>query len=182
MVDTIDNENSDGIEDPRSPSVGIVRTPVAPLMQIELKRKETEAAPKEREDLVQALTFTDLDHLSISNIEDVPEEPPVIHQLESIAICEDTIDFSPLVIGASSTPAPSPVKPAKKRASNNYIAIDENSFTKKSTNTSHLGRPRVPFGDVNRPSMASPRLQLQNKQKNLVRSEIQHQRFLVKYD
>lgn len=182
MVDAVEDDYPEGMEDPRSPTIGIVRTPVAPILPTEIKAEPDDVVQKVCEDLVQALNFTDLDHLSISNIEEIPEDPPVIRPLECIAICEDTIEFSPLVTGASSTPAPSPVKPAKRRATTNNMSFDENSFTSKSNNAVHLGRSRVPFGDVNRPAMASPRLQLQSKQKNFVRAEIQHQRYIVKND
>ncbi len=175
-------------EDPRSPSFGITRTPVAPALESETKA----LIQKEREDLIQVLNFTDLDCLSLSNIEEdssliteeVPEEVPEGVPAPS---AEETFDFSSLVIPASSTPAPSPVKQptsnkTKRPVTNNVV--DENSFGKNNSPLSSPNpqknapsvRPRVPFGDVNRPALASPRLHLQNKQRHLVRSELlQHQ-------
>ena len=162
---------------------------------------------REREDLIQVLNFTDLDTLSISNIEEdasllteevqnqevleevpeeVPEETPVL-------FAEETFNLSSLVITASSTPTPSPIKPqgkSKRLVANNVV--DENSFGKNSSplispnpqKNASSARPRVPFGDVNRPALASPRLHLQNKQRLLVRSEIlqQQQRYGNKSD
>lgn len=140
---------------------------------------------KEREDLKQVLNFTDLDSLSLSNIEDdqtVNNEGSISVNTEEpvLASSEETIDFSSLVIAASSTPAPSPAKPINKIKRPVSTVVDENSFSKSpmSGGSANSARPRIPFGDVNRPSLASPRLHLQNKQKHLVRSEIlQHQQY-----
>lgn len=136
---------------------------------------------KEREDLKQVLDFADLDSLSLSNIEEDQtvnnEECLSVNGEEPVLIpTEETIDFSSLVIAASSTPAPSPIKPLNKikRPVSSHVVVDENSFSKSpmSGGNPPLARPRVPFGEINRPSLASPRLHLQNKQKHLVRSEI----------
>lgn len=184
-------------EDPRSPSLGITRTPVIPVcVDVNLKA----ADEKEREDLIQVLDFADLDCLSLSNIEDdslISEELPPVTPDDEVAIpvvmdglptplfSEESCDFSSLVITASSTPASSPVKPSGKPkrplSTTNVVIADENRIGKcnspLSGGNSLFTRPRVPFGDVNRPVLASPRLQLQNKQRHVVRSEIlQHQR------
>lgn len=141
-----------------------------------LSQENEKKEDKEREELKQVLNFTDLDALSLSNIEDIS----VTNEEEASAPPEETIDFSSLIIAATSTPAPSPVKLSNKARRPAITSIvDENSFGKSNSPQSVnalVGRPRVPFGDVNRPSLASPRLQLQNKQRHIVRSEIiQHQ-------
>lgn len=151
---------------------------------------------KERNDLIQVLNFTDLDSLSISKNEEEGEEEAeeelIIMKEEqepNLAPVEETLDFSSFVITATSTPARVPTKVSnktKRPLSSNIV--DENSFGKSSSplnsGSAPLSRPRVPFGDVNRPSLASPRLHLQNKQRNIVRSEIlQHQqRYVNKSD
>ncbi|KAI9559974.1 hypothetical protein GHT06_013982 [Daphnia sinensis] len=184
-------------EDPRSPSFGITRTPVIPAC-VDVNMKAV--FKKEREDLIQVLDFADLDCLSLSNIEEdgslISEEPPTDSATVNDAVAvpvvidatppftEETCDFSSFVITSSSTPRSSPVKPSSKPkrpiSTNNVVTVDENCFGKSNSpingSNSLLARPRVPFGDVNRPVLASPRLQLQNKQKRVVRSEIlQHQ-------
>lgn len=193
QIDTQTEDN--GPEDPRSPSCGITRTPVYPTYQL---GKEP-AIEKEREELIQVLNFTDLDCLSLSNIEEdlsvSTEEDKLIvntelygntEQVEHLenpelisTPAEEILNISSSIIAVSSTPKPSPVKPLikVKRAA---VIVDENSLTKSNSPLSGVNvplvRPRVPFGDVNRPSLASPRLHLQNKQRHIVRSEIfQHQ-------
>ncbi|XP_057379586.1 uncharacterized protein LOC130701664 [Daphnia carinata] len=184
-------------EDPRSPSFGITRTPVIPVC-VDVNMKAV--YEKEREDLIQVLNFADLDCLSLSNIEEdaslISEEPPTASATIDDAVAapvdtdttpsytEETYDFSSFVITSSSTPRSSPVKPSGKPKrpvnTNNVVTVDENCFGKSNSpmngGNSLLGRPRVPFGDVNRPVLASPRLQLQNKQRRVVRTGIlQHQ-------
>ncbi|XP_032794669.2 uncharacterized protein LOC116931228 [Daphnia magna] len=182
-------------EDPRSPSFGITRTPVIPVY-VDVNMKAV--YEKEREDLIQVLDFADLDCLSLSNIEEdgsvISEEPPTASATvdDTVAVVidatpsltEEIYDFSSFVITSSSTPRSSPVKPSSKPkrpvSINNVVTVDENCFGKSNSpmngGNSLLARPRVPFGDVNRPVLASPRLQLQNKQRRVVRTEIlQHQ-------
>ena len=183
----------EGPVDPRSPSFGITRTPVNPTVyQVPFVEVNNE---KEQEGLIQVLNFADLDCLSLSNIEEddsvfteelpiplITKEPPasVITDEFPAQFIEETLDFSSLVIAASSTPTSSPVKTSSKsrRTVTSNVVIDENIFGKSNSpvNGGNSARPRVPFGDVNRPSLASPRLQLQHKQRHVVRTEIlQHQ-------
>jgi hypothetical protein len=186
----------EGPVDPRSPSFGIIRTPVNPTVY-KIPDVLEASIEKEREGLIQVLNFADLDCLSLSNIEEddsiVSGEVPARMVIEDLSVpmitdelpapfIEETLDFSSLVIAASSTPTSSPVKISSKsrRTVTNNVVIDENSFGKSNSpvngGNSLLARPRVPFGEVNRPSLASPRLQLQHKQRHVVRTEIlQHQ-------
>jgi len=144
--------------DPRSPSVGITRTPVLQCFQ------PTETSEKEDKGIVQTLNFPELDSLSLSNIEE--DDVSVIEtssNLETKSV-EELIDFS-----SSSVTASTPTKTSTKIANKDK----ENSIVKTHSPSSLTPAKRVPFGDVNRPLAASPRFALQNKQKLILRAEIQ---------
>ena len=135
--------------DPRSPTAGITRTPVA--MDTAAKFPDAPAVDKELEDLIQVLNFTDLDNLSLSDIEapEEEEEAPASTNLAPIAP-EETLDLSSsLAVSAvpsiTSTPSRTPNKSSSSKARR---GSDENSFTtgKSPTSNAVLARTRVPFG------------------------------------
>ena len=141
--------------------------------------------------MLQVLNFTDLDCLSLSNIEEPQEEEggeePQQEEKETL-----NLESFGLVL-ATSTPTPSPIKTSSNRINlqpNRSSKKDENSFNTscsgKSINLAHSpssSRPRVPLGNVNRPSLvASPRLALQNRQKQSLRNELVVQQGRLKTD
>ena len=115
--------------------------------------------------LFQVLNFTDLDCLSLSNIEEPQDE--VGEQPESL--------LESMMVLATSTPTPSSAKLASNRNMKRSGQKDENSLnTSGKPPLNSPTRLRVPLGNVNRPSLvtASPRLHLQNKQKQTIRNEL----------
>jgi hypothetical protein len=164
-------------EDPRSPTYGITRTPVAvglvlPPKPIDWNDADVtinEEANKEKEQLMQVLDFTDLESVSSIHSEDssVVEDAIVADQALPT---EEPLEFSCSSF-TSSTPAPSPIKSMPNKVK--HIIDKENSIVKNQSPSSLTTSRRVPFGDVNRSATSSPRLQLQNRQKLNVRNVIQ---------
>lgn len=172
VIDQVKAEKEESLAevpvDPRSPSVGITRTPLLQCIQQDIVMK-TENDRKEHENLIQILNFPELDSLSLSNIEDdlsltetgpkKPENKPV----------EETLDFS-LTNVTASTPASTPIKVLTKMT----LMDKENSVVKTHSPVSQTPTKRVPFGDINRPMQpASPRFALQSRQKLNLRAELQ---------
>jgi len=153
--------------DPRSPSVGITRTPLPQCPQQSVAPL-AEDLKKDHENLVQILSFPELDSLSLSNIEDELSIIETGPKVESKPV-EELLDFTLSNITAS-TPTSTPIKVSSK-----VTNLDkENSIVKTRSPINLTPAKRVPFGDINRSVQpASPRFALQNKQKLNLRAEIQ---------
>lgn len=144
--------------DPRSPTAGITRTPVA--LDVAAKHLEGPGVEKGLEGLIQALNFTDLDNLSLSDIEEPAEEEALTPTIVAPLAMEETLDLtSSMIIPAAPSITSTPSRTPNKSLSSSSKArrgSDENSFSngKNSTGSVLSARNRVPFGYVVYPNQS----------------------------
>lgn len=133
-------QHADVMVDPRSPSAGITRTPVTLMDEVPAVQGNVDL-----DGLIQVLNFTDLDNLSLSDIESPSEDEMEVEQKQPEVV--PIVSVPKEEVKTVSAPPSTNNTPNKSKSSQK--GSDENNGSlnvSKSSPGGLLARPRVPFG------------------------------------